>query len=86
MLGRIKEWDKKVVNAKIGWNIVTFNDLWVHTYLNENISIHINFYQNRFINECVREKKKKLQKRGTKMDELLWPSMTFEVINVFAYS
>ena len=27
---------------------------------NHNISIHINFYQNRFINECARKKKAKI--------------------------
>ena len=47
------------------WPYVTFNDLWVHTpffrriffYL---ISIHINVYQNQFINECAGKKKAKI--------------------------
>jgi hypothetical protein len=39
-----------------------------------NISIHIDFNQNRFINDCVRRRKKWDKK------VLLLPSMTFEVI------
>ena len=38
---------------------MAFNDLVGHTPLKKwrlnNISIHINFYQNRFINECARK-------------------------------
>ena len=53
-----------------------------------NISIHLNFYQHRFINECVRKKKKVGGKKWykkclmLKLGELLWPSMTLEVILV----
>ena len=40
-----------------------------------NISFHINFYQDRFINESVGRVGLTL-----KLNEFLWPTMTFEVI------
>ena len=46
------------INDKIEWTFVTFE---VMKYLRiNNISIHINFYQNRFINECYRKIKSKI--------------------------
>ena len=45
---------------------MTSNDLGGHTLFYKknmclhNVSIHTNFYQNRFINECARKKKAKI--------------------------
>ena len=47
--------------------LIEMKYLWMH-----NITIHINSYQNRFINECVRKKKKVTKKLRQKLDiELL---------------
>ena len=59
--------EKKYIAEKdyfeiLSWPYVTFDDLWGHTVFDKfhDICIHINFYQNRFINESARNQKAKI--------------------------
>ena len=63
---------------KLVWPTMTFEVLLISIkYLRiHNVSIHINFYQNQFINKCVR-KKKKVGQNWMKFCDLQWPLLNF---------
>ena len=82
VLGRRKKCDHRNLIIELLWPSITIEVLliWLKYLRIHDISIHINFYQNWFINECVRNKKKWDKNL---IIELLWHSMTFEVILIW---